>query len=90
MTSSYSLGQFAADGGRGGRRRSVAQRAQHRLQPVRGLEEHHGAPLGGQVRQPRGALPGFARQETLEGEAVGGQAGQRQRREHGGRARGRR
>ena len=47
-----------------------------------GLQEDHGALLGGQGLQGPAPLPRPARQESLEAEAVGGQSGQGQGGQH--------
>ena len=51
---------------------------------MRGFVEDHGALFAFQRLQQGAAFAGFARQEAFEGEAVGGQARQRQRGCHSG------
>ena len=80
------LGQLPADRAGAVVAERVGERGERGLGPVRRLEEHHRALLGGQPGQPPGALPGLAGQEALEAEPVHRQARDGQRGEHRGRA----
>ena len=76
------LGQLAADRGRAVGAERLGHRGQGGLGAVRGLEEHHGALLVGQVGEPAGALARLARQEALEAEPVDRQPRHRERGQH--------
>lgn len=56
------------------------------VEPVRGLEEDHGAALVGDLAQSAETFARLSRKEALEAETVDGQRGQGKSREHCGRA----
>ena len=84
------LGQLPADRGPALGAEDLGHRGEGVVEPVRGLEVDEGAALAGDLAQPGQPLARLARQEALEAEPVDGQPGQRERGEHGGRARARR
>ena len=81
------LGQLAAHRGRAVVPEGLRHRREGAVEPVRRLEEDHRPGFAGQAGEGAGPLPGLAREEALEAEAVDGQAGDGERHEDGGRAR---
>src|SRR5262249_5400255 len=70
------LRQLAADGGRPVGTEGRGEIGQRARDPVRRLEEHQRAVLGGELPQARAAMRSGTRQEALEYEPVAGQPGE--------------